>query len=107
MLKFIAESVHRANRLSKGDALDKSVEGAVAACPIGKVILIEPRPDGWYLIQRGTTEAMKAKKDTPVVHTAPSCSPPVMKKKEPTLVEPAKVPVKKPAKAKAKKKGRK
>ena len=60
MLKFIAEKMLWANRISKGDALDKSVEVAVSNCPVGKAVLIEPHTGNRYFVRLGVVQKAEA-----------------------------------------------
>ena len=60
MLKFNVHSLKVANRLSKGDHLDKSVESIIANCPEGKSVMVEPAAGGCYKCRIGTFETLTA-----------------------------------------------
>lgn len=60
MLKFNVHSLKRANRLSKGDHLDKSVESIIANCPEGTSVMVEPIGGGSYNCRIGTFETLAA-----------------------------------------------
>lgn len=84
MLKFIVEKMSWANKLSKGDALDKSVEDAVFNCPVGKAVLIEPHKGNRYLVRYGVVEKAKVivtPKVVPEIKEEPPVKQTVFKKK--------------------------